>query len=236
MSPRILVVEDERDLAYLIQRNLEVEGYTVRCAADGESAGNELRRNRYDLVILDLMLPKRSGLDVLRDLRRTRKRLPVIILTARSDLSDRVKGLKSGADDYLTKPFEMAELLARVEAVLRRTREEEKLPEALDLGDLHIDFVRFEAFRGDTEVSLSAREYRVMRAFAHHRGMPLTREDLLRAAWDEDEAVTPRTVDAHVKNLRKKIEPDPTHPTYLRTLHREGYILIDEPDAAHDKP
>ena len=228
MSPRILVVEDERDLAYLISRNLEVEGYAVRLVHDGRAASDELRRNRYDLVILDLMLPVRSGLDVLHDLRRTQSPPPVIILTARSGVSDRVQGLKAGADDYLTKPFEMVELVARIEAVLRRTHEEEELPQSLDLDDLHVDFVRLEASCGSEPVALSSREFRVLRVFAQHRGQPLSRETLLKAAWDADEAVTPRTVDAHVKNLRKKIEPDPSHPTYIRTLHREGYILIDD--------
>ena len=234
MSPRILVVEDERDLAFLILRNLEVEGYTVRCAHDGDSAGDELSRNQYELLILDLMLPKRSGLDVLGELRRKRVQLPVIILTARSGVPDRVKGLKAGADDYLTKPFEMAELLARVEAVLRRTREDQPPPVTLDLGGLHLDFTRLIAARDGEPIAFSSREFRVLRAFAQHRGRPLSREDLLRSAWGEDEAVTPRTVDAHVKNLRKKIEPDPSHPTYIRTLHREGYILVDEPAASGD--
>jgi len=229
VSTCILVVEDDADLAYLVSRNLEVEGYTVRTASDGEAAVRAIRDHMPDLVVLDLMLPKRSGIEVLRDLRRMSHRVPVIILTARAGVSDRVLGLKLGADDYVTKPFEMAELLARVEAVLRRWSEEQA-PQELILGNLHIDFTRFSAKRGQHPVTLSTREFKILRALSQHRGEPLSREELLRLAWGEDEAVAPRTVDAHIKNLRKKIEPDPTDPTYVRTLYREGYILVVEPN------
>lgn len=225
MSTRILVVEDEADLAYLVRRNLEVEGYAVDVAPDGLKAVAAFRQTAPDLVVLDLMLPGRSGLDVLRDVRKLSRGVPVIILTARSGVSDRVLGLKLGADDYVTKPFEMVELLARIEAVLRRTGEGDQ-PARLDLGDLSVDFETFSATRGGKPLALSTREYRVLRVFAQHAGRPLTREELLRWAWGADELVEPRTVDVHIKNLRRKIEPDPAHPVYLRTLHREGYILV----------
>ncbi len=230
MSARVLVVEDDNDLTYLITRNLEVEGYEVACAADGVEALEAFRRTNPDLVVLDLMLPRRSGLEVLRDIRREREQVPVIILTARSGVSDRVLGLKLGADDYVTKPFEMVELLARIEAVLRRTVDAEEVAR-LVLDDILIDFERLTAERGGEPLALSSREFKLIRALAEHRGRPLSREALLKAAWNDDEIVEPRTVDAHIKNLRKKIEPDPANPTWLRTVHREGYMLVQDVDS-----
>lgn len=225
MTRQILIVEDEPNLAFLIAQNLEVEGFSITKAPDGEAAIDVVLAHSFDLIILDLMLPKRSGLDVLREVRRVRPKLPVIILTARTSVTDRVQGLKLGADDYMSKPFEMAELLARVQAVLRRTQDE-PLPDDLTLGDLRVDFARMTAIRNGQDVALSSREFRVLRALAQHRGQVITREELLRAAWSADEAVTERTVDAHIKNLRKKIEHDPANPVFLRTIHREGYVLV----------
>lgn len=225
MTRQILIVEDEPNLAFLIAQNLEVEGFTITKAPDGEAAIDAVLAHSFDLIILDLMLPKRSGLDVLREVRRVRPKLPVIILTARTSVTDRVQGLKLGADDYMSKPFEMAELLARVQAVLRRTQDA-PLPDDLSLGDLRVDFARMTAARNGQDVALSSREFRVLRALAQHRGQVITREELLRAAWSADEAVTERTVDAHIKNLRKKIEQDPANPVFLRTIHREGYVLV----------
>lgn len=231
MSHNILLVEDDADLSFLIQRNLELEGYHITPALDGQAATDELHRHLPDLVVLDLMLPHRSGLDVLRDLRRQSKDVPVIILTARSGVSDRVLGLKLGADDYVTKPFEMIELLARVEAVLRRTAPDDQ-PTALTLGDLHINFEHLEARRAGKVVSLSTREFRILQAFAANPGKALSREELMRQAWGENEAVAARTVDAHIKNLRKKVEPDPSQPAFIRTLHREGYMLVEDAGTA----
>lgn len=225
MTRQILIVEDEPNLAFLIAQNLEVEGFSITKAPDGEAAIDAVLAHSFDLIILDLMLPKRSGLDVLREVRRVRPKLPVIILTARTSVTDRVQGLKLGADDYMSKPFEMAELLARVQAVLRRTQDA-PLPDDLTLGDLRVDFARMTAVRNGQDVALSSREFRVLRALAQHRGQVITREELLRAAWSADEAVTERTVDAHIKNLRKKIEQDPANPVFLRTIHREGYVLV----------
>ncbi|MFQ5413039.1 MAG: response regulator transcription factor [Phycisphaerae bacterium] len=228
MGKRILVVEDEADLAYLITRNLEVEGYRVERVRDGVAAIDAVHRRAPDLMLLDLMLPRRSGLDVLRDIREAGVDVPVIILTARSAVSDRVLGLKLGADDYLTKPFEFAELFARITAVMRRV-EGDDMPATLDIGDLHVDFVRLEAHRAGRDAGLSTREFRLLRALARYRGRALSRQRLLREAWGDDDVVTQRTVDTHVKNLRKKIEPDPSHPIYVRTLHGEGYMLVDDP-------
>lgn len=225
MNRTLLIVEDEPNLAFLLRWNLEVEGFAVVTASDGDAAVSAVRDQPLDLIILDLMLPRRSGLDVLREVRRRRPKLPVIILTARTGLDDRVQGLKLGADDYISKPFEMAELLARVQAVLRRTALAPG-PNEIDLGDLHVDFVRMTARRKNRDLALSSREFRVLRALARRRGEVVTRDELLRAAWSADEAVTERTVDAHIKNLRKKIEADPANPVFLRTVHREGYMLI----------
>lgn len=227
MTQHILIVEDEPDLAFLLRRNLEAEGFTITHAADGELAIQTISRTAFDLIILDLMLPKRGGLDVLQETRRVRPELPVIVLTARSGVQDRVRGLKLGADDYVTKPFDMTELIARVQAVLRRTQEETPAP-SIRLGDLEIDFSRMQATRRGVDAGLSSREFQVLRALAERRGEVVRRDELLRAAWGPDEAVTERTIDAHIKNLRKKIELDPKNPVYLRTVQREGYLLVRE--------
>lgn len=227
MTRTILVVEDETDLAYLLQRNLEAEGYDVSVASDGDAAIRLAQSAPPDLVLLDLMLPKRSGIDVLRVIRAAQPQLPVIILTARTAVAERVQGLKLGADDYIGKPFEMTELLARIQAVLRRSADQHSdAIESITLGGLYVDFLRLTAVRNATEVALSSREFKVLRALAQRRGQTVSRNELLAEAWAKDEAVTERTVDAHIKNLRKKIEPDPANPTFLRTVQREGYVLV----------
>lgn len=225
MSRTILVVEDESDLAFLLRRNLEAEGYIVDVAGDGDVAAGLIAHGRYQLVLLDLMLPRRSGLELLKMIRAQEQPAPVIILTARSSVAERVEGLRLGADDYIGKPFDMAELLARVEAVLRR-QGEDLPPTSAWIGDVMVDFEQMSAHRGSQEIVLSSRELRVLRTLAARRGQVVTRQELLRAAWSPDEAVSERTVDAHIKNLRKKLEADPTRPVYLRTVQREGYVLV----------
>lgn len=232
MSRTILVVEDESDLAFLLRRNLEAEGYAVDVAGDGDAAAGLIAHQRYQLVLLDLMLPRRSGLELLKLIRAQKTPAPVIILTARSSVAERVEGLRLGADDYIGKPFDMTELIARVEAVLRR-QGEDALPTSARIGDVSVDFERMTARRGAQEIVLSSRELRVLRTLVARRGQVVTRQELLRAAWSPDEAVSERTVDAHIKNLRKKLEADPTTPVHLRTVQREGYLLVHA-DAASE--
>lgn len=232
MNRTILVVEDEADLAFLLRRNLEAEGYVVDVAGDGDVAAGLIAHGRYQLVLLDLMLPRRSGLELLKMIRAQDQPAPVIILTARASVTERVEGLRLGADDYLGKPFDMTELIARVAAVLRR-KGDDAPPTSARIGDVSVDFERMTARRGAQEIVLSSRELRVLRTLVSRRGQVVTRQELLRAAWSPDEAVSERTVDAHIKNLRKKLETDPARPAYLRTVQREGYLLAQS-DVPHE--
>ena len=224
IAPHLLVVEDEPSLALTLADRLLAEGYRVEVRGDGESALEVARESPFDLVILDVMLPGIDGLEVCRELRRTGGQIPVLMLTARSEVVDKVVGLKLGADDYLTKPFEMAELLARVEALLRRARAAGSAsPDTYQFGDVHVDFRRAEVTRGDGAVGLSAMEFRLLRCFVEHRGDVLSRDQLLDEVWGYDASPFSRTVDVHVASLRQKIEPNPSRPQYIITVHRLGY-------------
>ena len=225
MASRILVVEDEAAIADAVAYALRQEGFETRVAADGETALGLAEEFAPHLVILDLMLPGMGGLDVCRVLRQ-RHTFPIIMLTARAQEVDRVVGLEIGADDYVTKPFSMRELVARVRAALRR---EQMLAAAaaesprFDDGHLAVDFARPSVSVGGREVSLSRRELALLRALIVHRGRARTREQLLEEAWGSDEYIDPRTVDVHIRWLRKKLEPDPRHPCYLETVRGIGY-------------
>ena len=220
---RLLLVEDEPGLVLTLTDRLSREGYTVETTADGESALERAASEAFDLVLLDVMLPQMNGFDVLRELRRRGADVPVIMLTARGQLVDKVVGLKLGADDYVTKPFEMAELLARVEAKLRRAPVPSRPLDGHRFGDVAIDFRKAEVTRDGAPLDLSAREFQLLRYFVEHRGATLTREELLNEVWGYNAMPSTRTVDVHVAWLRQKIEPNPRHPQFILTIHGLGY-------------
>jgi two-component system alkaline phosphatase synthesis response regulator PhoP len=220
---RVLLVEDEAGLVLTLTDRLTREGYAVESAADGESGLERATRDAFDLLVLDVMLPRLGGFDVCRELRRRGIDTPVIMLTARGQVVDKVVGLKLGADDYVTKPFEMAELLARVEAQLRRVPPALHPAEGYAFGALRVDFRKAEAMRDGAPLELSAREFQLLRYFIEHRGATLTRDELLNEVWGYHSMPSTRTVDVHVAWLRQKIEPNPRHPQFILTVHGMGY-------------
>lgn len=227
MKQRILLIEDEVGLVMTLSDRLANEGYLVEAAHDKEAGTLRGTSEPFDLIILDVMLPGGSGFDVCRDLRQRGVRTPIILLTARGEITDKVVGLKIGADDYVTKPFEMAELLARVEAQLRRGKTAgAPANEGYEFGDIRIDFRRAEAFRGGDVIEFSAKEFKLLRYLVEHRGMALTRDELLNEVWGYDAAVTTRTVDVHVAWLRQKLETNPRHPQFILTIHGLGYKFV----------
>jgi phosphate regulon transcriptional regulator PhoB len=223
MSSRILIVEDEASIASTLAFNLKQDGYETLTAATGERALELARSFQPDLVLLDLMLPGIGGLDLCRYLRRERD-VPIIMVTARSSELDRVLGLELGADDYITKPFSLRELLARVRTVLRRasSRPAEET-EVLEVDDVKIDRDRHRVVVRGREVPMTPREYDLLCAFLRNRGRVLSREVLLERVWGEDAFVEPRTVDVHIRWLREKIEEDPSHPVLIQTVRGVGY-------------
>jgi len=220
---RILLIEDEPGIVLTLTDRLTREGYAVDSAVDGESGLERAAKEPFDLILLDLMLPRMSGFDVCRDLRKRGIETPVIMLTARGQVVDKVVGLKLGADDYVTKPFEMAELLARVEAQLRRAPAMPHPAEGYVFGDIKVDFRRAEAMKEGQPLELSAREFQLLRYFLEHRGATLTRDELLNEVWGYNSMPSTRTVDVHVAWLRQKIEPNPRHPQFILTVHGMGY-------------
>jgi DNA-binding response OmpR family regulator len=220
---RILVVEDNANLAYGLRTNLEVEGYTVEIAPDGERGLQAARRASPDLVILDLMLPGMDGFRVLRMMRADGIQAPVLVLTARGEEGDKVRGLKLGADDYVTKPFGLLELLARVEALLRRATPGTNGVERF--GTIEVDLAAREVRRAGRPVELAPKEFDLLAALLRRRGAVLSREDLLRMVWGYDSAVVSRTVDTHMAALRRKLEADAARPTFLLTARKAGYRL-----------
>ncbi len=223
---KILIVEDDEPIAQGLRDNLEFEHYEVAIAADGQTALSMIREQRPDLILLDIRLPKLSGYEVCRKLRGGGNRTPILMLTARGEEEDRVLGLDLGADDYITKPFSVRELLARVRAQLRRASPAPELPEEMKCGEITIDFRRYEARRGDQPVELTRKEYGVLRLLAAREGAVVTRDELLETVWGYDAPQTTRTVDNHIATLRAKLEPDPANPRYLHTVHGVGYKLV----------
>jgi DNA-binding response OmpR family regulator len=224
MTEHILVIEDEADLRMTLSDRLKGEGYVPECAIDGDQGLNKALAGSYDLIILDVMLPRKNGFDVCRDIRKAGLTVPIIMLTARGQLVDKVLGLKIGADDYLTKPFEMLELLARIEALLRRGATPPAEPSGFQqFGSIQIDFRGTTVFRGGAPVPLSAREFRLLRYFVQNRGATLSREVLLKDVWGYSEDTFTRTVDVHVGSLRQKLEADPKQPTMIVTVPGLGY-------------
>jgi two-component system alkaline phosphatase synthesis response regulator PhoP len=225
---RILLAEDEPGLLMSLADRLGHEGYDVETAEDGETALKRASREPFDLMVLDIMLPKRSGFEVLRELRRRGAELAILVLTARGQLLDRVLGFKLGADDYLTKPFEVEELLARIEARLRRSGDGPLAgpPDAYRFGNVRVDFRKTEVERDGEQVELSAMELMLLRYFVAHRGQTVSRDELLKAVWGYDNPPSTRTVDVHVASLRRKLERNPRYPEYILTIHRLGYKFV----------
>jgi two-component system alkaline phosphatase synthesis response regulator PhoP len=229
MTRRILLVEDEPGLVMTLTDRLTREGYSVESEADGPAGFKRAISEAFDLLILDVMLPHSSGLDVCRDLRQRGIKVPILMLTAKGQVVDKVVGLKLGADDYLTKPFEMMELLARIEALLRRgaTRPFHAAEGSYEFGSIRVDFRSTEVFRDGKLLELSAREFKLLRYFIEHRGATITRDELLNAVWGYDAMPFTRTVDVHVAWLRQKLEPNPRHPQFILTVHGIGYRFFD---------
>jgi two-component system alkaline phosphatase synthesis response regulator PhoP len=224
MGRRILLVEDEPGLVLTLSDRLTGEGYDVEAVRDGAAGLARASEGGFDLVLLDVMLPGMSGFDVCQQLRQRGIDTPVVMLTARGQLVDRVVGLKIGADDYVTKPFEMAELVARIEARLRRAPP--AAPVAADgyqFGNVRVDFRRAEVARDGRELELSAREFQLLRYFIEHRGAALSRDELLNEVWGYHAMPSTRTVDVHVAWLRQKVEPNPKRPQFIQTVHGIGY-------------
>lgn len=228
MNGRILLVEDEPGLVITLRDRLVSEGYSTDTARDVKSGLTKAMGEHFDLVILDVMLPGGSGFDICRDLRQRGITTPIIMLTARGQLIDKVLGLKIGADDYVTKPFEMAELLARVEAQLRRIRIQPlaTLPATYQFGAVRVNFARAEVERSGESVELSALEFKLLQFLIKRRGDTLSRDQMLNEVWGYEAMPSTRTVDVHVAGLRQKLEENPRHPRFILTAHGLGYKFI----------
>ena len=224
---RVLLVEDEPGLVLTLTDRLRSEGYVVSSATDGPSGLALATREAFDVILLDVMLPGSSGFDVCRDLRQKGVQTPVIMLTARGQVMDKVLGLKIGADDYLTKPFDMLELLARIEVQIRRASASagKGTPE-YRFGEVTVNFRKAEVTRAGAQLELSAREFLLLKYFIEHREATLTRDELLNEVWGYHSMPSTRTVDVHVAWLRQKIEPNPRHPQYVLTVHGMGYKFV----------
>jgi DNA-binding response OmpR family regulator len=223
---RVLIVEDDAAMSVALRDGFEYEGYSVLLATDGEAGLQLAQAERPDLILLDVMLPKMTGLDICRQLRGGGDGVPIIMLTARGQEIDKVLGLKIGADDYITKPFGFMELLARAEAVLRRCAAgtgAAAAPEVYRFGDVSLDFKAHEALKSGQPLDLSPREFQLLAFFIQHRGEVVTREKLLDAVWDYNAIPFTRTVDMHIAKLRKKVEDNPSDPRHIVTVHRLGY-------------
>jgi two-component system alkaline phosphatase synthesis response regulator PhoP len=224
MRGNVLFVEDEEALRMTVGDRLRKEGYAVESAANGEEGFVKATQLPFDLIILDVMLPKKSGFDVCREIREAGLITPILMLTARGQTSDKVNGLKIGADDYVTKPFNMQELMARVEALLRRAPIRPAAQAAVsEFGSIHVDLMGTEATRDGKTVNLSAREFQLLRYFIEHRGATLSRDELLKQVWGYSADMYTRTVDVHVASLRQKLEDDPKQPQFIVTVQGLGY-------------
>src|SRR5579863_4679090 len=222
--PRILVVEDEPGIAMALEDDLTMEGYQVEVAGDGPTGSKLAREKGFDLILLDVMLPGKDGFEVCRELRRAGLKTPILMLTARTQEAEKVMGLELGADDYVTKPFGVRELRARIAALLRRAPVN-ATARLLRIGDAEVDFDRAEVRRGSEVTPLTPLEFKLLELFARNRGRILSRDQLVDGAWGVNTIISERVVDNHIGNLRKKIEPDVEHPRYLRNVRGLGYCF-----------
>jgi len=227
MKNKILIIEDEKELISGLKLNLDFEGYDVIWALDGEEGLNKALKEAPDLILLDIMLPKKDGLDVCRDLRRQNVTIPIIMLTAKGEEVDKVVGLEIGADDYITKPFSVKELLARVKAHLRREKREEKdVLSVYRFDDVEIDFIHFKVKRKKKEFDLTSLEVEILKYLIAHRGEVVTREALLDKIWGYERYPSTRTIDNHILKLRKKLQDDPVRAKYIFSVYGEGYRFM----------
>ncbi|HSZ18546.1 MAG TPA: response regulator [Candidatus Acidoferrum sp.] len=227
---RVLLIEDDRDIVELVRYNLEREGFQVASATDGASGLAQIRKTPPDILLLDLMLPKLSGLDICKEIRRdtSLNRLPILMLTARGEEADRVVGLEMGADDYVTKPFSPRELGARVKALLRRTEPTNEPKRVIESRGLLIDPSSYRVARDGKPVTLSTLEFRLLYYLATRPNRVFTRDQLLDAVWGTERFVTPRSVDVYIRRLREKVESDADHPAFLKTVRGAGYMFESE--------
>ena len=223
---KILIVEDQKDMVTGLVFNLEAQGHEVSAAYDGQEGLASAERDKPDLIVLDIMLPKKDGFEVCRELRRKRHDVPILMLTARREEADKVLGLEIGADDYLTKPFGLSEFLARVKALLRRCPGKDVQLEDCRFGTVEVDFKNYRATKDGVPVNLTQREFEMMRLFVKNRDKVISRNRFLNEIWGYDRYPTTRTVDAHIASLRQKLETDPEHPRFIVTAHGLGYKFI----------
>jgi len=230
MKIKILVVDDEKDILELVAYNLQKEGFRIDTCQDGEAALEKVRNEKFDLLILDLMLPGMQGMELCRILKtgEDTASIPIIMLTAKGEELDKVLGLEMGADDYITKPFSPRELIARVKAVLRRTRDTSEKEKTITVGDININTDTYTVTKNGERVNLSATEYRLLLFLVRRKGRVFNRDMLLDAVWKDEAFVEPRTVDVHVRRLRAQIEDDPSQPVYIRTRRGIGYYVDGE--------
>ena len=223
MGERILLIEDEPGISTAVRDELEFEGFDVEVADDGQKGLDAILRAPPALVVLDLMVPGRNGFQICQEVRTRGLRTPIIMLTARDQEADKVRGLELGADDYVTKPFSVAELVARIRAILRRTRKDETTEGILESGPIKLDLRSHRAFKGEIELQLTDTEFRILALLLTRPGEVISRDDFLKRIWGEEVYVTHRTVDTHVAALRKKIEDDVEHPAYILSIRNVGY-------------
>ena len=224
---KVLIIEDEPNMVLGLKDSCEYEGYEVAVARDGKEGLEKALTERPDIILLDVMLPLMSGIDVCRTLRKRGSETPILMLTARSQEVDKVVGLDVGADDYVTKPFSIMELLARMRAHLRRAAKQVVALESFTFGEVELDFKKFVARKGGQALELSAREFEILRYLIQRRGEIVTRDQLLDEVWGYESTPVTRTVDNHIAKLRQKIEPHPTEPRHIVTIHRLGYRFIE---------
>lgn len=227
MNYKVLLVEDEAGLIITLTDRLRSENFDVKSATDGEQGLSFALAESFDLIILDVMLPKKNGLDICRDLRQKNIATPILMLTAKGEIIDKVLGLKLGADDYLTKPFEVLELLARIEALLRRSPNTiQNSPETFRFGAVSIDFRRARVEKQNKQIELSALEFKLLQYLIEHRGEVLKRDELLDEVWGYNAMPSTRTVDVHIAWLRQKLEENPRYPNFIQTVHGLGYKFV----------
>lgn len=224
MARKVLIVDDEKSIVKGIRFSLEQDGMEVDCAYDGEEALENAKNNQYDIILLDVMLPRLSGFDVCQQIREFSS-VPIIMITAKGDDMDKILGLEYGADDYITKPFNILEVKARIKAIMRRSESKDSAPKTLNFGELILNEEYRRVYIGDKEINLTGREFDVLEFLARTPGKTYSREELLKRIWGSDYPGDERTVDVHIRRLREKLEPNPSEPSYVRTKWGSGYYF-----------